>query len=86
MIPDPDLLSYCQEEGRCAYCLVPLEFNGEWSVWQCPDGHDNYSLRHLQRPRPNWTTDTRCACGAEFVSRCEFWKHQADAYEALVAP
>ena len=42
-------------------------------------------MNHLQGDSPNWDTKTRCACGAEFTSRCEFWKHQADAYVELVA-
>jgi hypothetical protein len=40
---------------------------------------------HLQVPSPTWDTKTRCSCGAEFASRCEFWKHQADAYVELVS-
>lgn len=40
---------------------------------------------HLQAETPGWDTKTRCRCGEEFRSRCEFWKHQADAYVALVS-
>ena len=42
-------------------------------------------MNHLQVDGPNWDTKTRCACGAEFTSRCEFWHHQAIAYINLVA-
>lgn len=37
-------------------------------------------VRHTLVSGPSWDTKQRCACGAEFASRCEFWKHQADAY------
>lgn len=42
-------------------------------------------IEHLQLETPRWDTKVRCACGAEFTSRCEFWRHQALAYEALVS-
>lgn len=38
---------------------------------------------HLRVLTPHWDTKTRCSCGADFVSQCEMWKHQADAYEEL---
>ncbi|HVE28288.1 MAG TPA: hypothetical protein VNC22_22930 [Sporichthya sp.] len=41
-----------------------------------------YVPAHVEVPTPGWDTKTRCACGSEFTSRCEFWKHQADAYVA----
>lgn len=36
-------------------------------------------VRHVQVETPNWDTKVRCSCGADFVSRCEFWKHGYDA-------
>lgn len=45
---------------------------------------DADDVRHVQVETPNWDTKQRCACGAEFVSRCEMWKHQADAYLRLI--
>ncbi len=45
---------------------------------------DNQPAWHVQAETPNWDTKQRCACGAEFASRCEFWKHQADAYLRLI--
>lgn len=42
-------------------------------------------VRHLEvEPHGSWDTKVRCYCGAEFVSRCEMWKHQADAYVLLI--
>jgi hypothetical protein len=38
---------------------------------------------HVLQPGPSWSTKTLCSCGAQFTSRCEFWKHQADAYLRL---
>ena len=46
--------------------------------------HPAETVRHVQVETPNWDTKQRCACGVEFVSRCEFWKHQADAYLLLI--
>jgi hypothetical protein len=38
---------------------------------------------HLEVTAQCWDTKQHCVCGAEFASRCELWKHQADAYIAL---
>lgn len=38
---------------------------------------------HVQVETPNWDTKIRCSCGADFTSKCEFWKH---GYEARALP
>lgn len=38
-------------------------------------------MDHVQIDTPNWDTKVRCSCGADFTSRCEFYKH---GYEALL--
>lgn len=46
--------------------------------------HNAEDVRHVQVETPNWDTKVRCACKADFTSRCEFWRHQADAYLRLI--
>jgi hypothetical protein len=43
--------------------------------------HNADFVRHVQVETPNWDAKVRCSCGAEFVSRCEFFKH---GYEAML--
>ena len=41
-------------------------------------------VRHVLVEAPSWDTKQHCACGEVFASRCEMWKHQADAYLRLI--
>ena len=42
-------------------------------------------LHEERKDTPHWDTTVRCTCGAEFCSRCEFYRHAANELrEALV--
>jgi hypothetical protein len=43
VIADPDLHPEASKSGRCRFCDTALSFDGEWLVWECPLGHDNYA-------------------------------------------
>lgn len=47
-------------------------------------------VKHVAVPKEqgsihlNGPFDTICSCGQDFKSLCQFWKHQAQAYEELI--
>lgn len=49
--------------------------------------HAEY-VAHVQVETPNWDTKVRCSCGADFTSRCEFFKHgylaMLDSWDGVV--
>lgn len=73
------------EEVRARFANVEGSMSEELMAERRAEAaRDADPVRHVQVETPHWDTKIRCACREVFVSRCEMWKHQADAYLRLI--